>query len=73
MCLDYTGSIVSSSFISIFDCVVLHCKHSKNDPFDLSEMLQSLSQQEYEEMWSSLSKTCQQILTSFDMADEVRT
>ncbi|XP_046846432.1 condensin-2 complex subunit G2-like isoform X2 [Xenia sp. Carnegie-2017] len=44
--------------------------HSKNDPFDLCEMLQSLSQQEYEEMWSSLSKTCQQILTSFDMADE---
>ena len=45
-------------------------KHSRNDPFNIAEIVQSLSHKQYEEMWTGLSVMCTEVLTSFDLEHE---
>ncbi|CAB3996367.1 Condensin-2 complex subunit G2, partial [Paramuricea clavata] len=44
--------------------------HSRNDPFNLAEIIQSLSRKQYEDMWCGLSEMCTQVLTSFDLEQQ---
>ncbi|XP_028391007.1 condensin-2 complex subunit G2-like [Dendronephthya gigantea] len=47
--------------------------NSRNDPFNLAEIIQSLSRKQYEEMWCGLSEICTKILTSFDLDPDSNT
>jgi hypothetical protein len=45
-------------------------QHSRNDPFNLAEIIQSLSRKQYEDMWCGLTEMCTQVLTSFDLEQQ---
>lgn len=45
-------------------------KHSRNDSFDLVEMIQSVSRKQYEDMWLGLNKMCTEVLTSIDLDED---
>ena len=48
--------------------VKLH--NSRNDPFNVAEVIQSLSRQQFEEMWCGLSDMCTEVLTCFDVEQD---
>ena len=45
-------------------------KNSRNDPFNVAEIIQSLSRQQFETMWSSLCDMCTGIVEGFDLEQD---